>query len=523
MSGAAPMVGRGPLAPQVRRAVHRAGRQRGGAVSDVVGQYARVEAAYAQPTLTLLHGSHAPVTVALLRACFSRETTTIETARMHQLVDNHLVDLRNDGHTVPDRTGRELCQKWVKDNWLGRDQNDDGTQVYALTSHAQSALNLVDSLEHGRPTLSKHRITTILDTVRNFNAEVNPSRQARVNILGARISELVAERDRLEQGGEIEPVSVDRVVEGFTELLRLVNALPSDFQRVTEQFERIRQQILDDFRSEARPPGEVIDSYLERANAMGQTAEGKAFDGAFALLGNDALLLQLRQDLDALLNHPHAEALTAAEKRELRSTVQVVRRGLDDVLTQWTRASKAIKDYVTTHDVVRDRQLDQTLRQLDREFGPWLARTGVRTRVPIQLLPETLDIDYLPRRFHDPASAAPPPPLAETAEDPAAVGDHIADLIAWGGPSIAALTEAVDDARANGSTTVGDVFTTLEVGMRRPADVLGLFHVADATLDATADHTQIEEFEAIRPDGTSRVFVTARTTLPATMTPEHTP
>lgn len=493
-------------------------------MSDVVGQYARVRAAFDQPILTLLHRKGAPVAVTLLRTCFSRETVTIETARMHQMIDNQLIDLRNDGAPVPDRDGRDLCQQWVKDSWLFRQPNDDGTQVYSLTSHAQTALSLVDSLEHDRPTLSEHRITTILDTVRRFNAAVNPSRQARMNILDARIRELVEERDRLEQGGDLPHVTVDYVIEGFTELLRLVSALPSDFQRVTERFEQIRRQILDDFRSEARPPGEVIDSYLQRANEMGETPEGRAFEGAFTLLGNDALLLQLRQDLDALLTHPHAEALSPAEKRELRSTVQVVRRGLDDVLTQWTRASKAIKDYVTTHDVMRDRQLDQTLRQLDQEFGPWLARTGVRTRVPLALLPETLDIDYLPRRFHDPAGAAPPPPLPEPADDEPDSPETLADLIAWGGPSLDALAAALGDASAHdGTSTIGEVFAALDPHVRRPVDVLGLLHLADSTLDGPPDGTEVEEFEAIRPDGTTRVFVTARTNLPAPSTPEATP
>ncbi|MFI2295558.1 DUF3375 family protein [Isoptericola sp. NPDC019571] len=491
-------------------------------MSDVVGQYARVRAAFDQPTLTLLNRPGAPVAVTLLRTCFSREVTSIDTARMHQLISNHLIDLRGAGATqVPDLDGRELCMRWVKGEWLYRDNADGGGQVYTLTSHAQTALALVDSLEHDRPTLSEHRIATIVDTVRRFNASANPSREARVLILDDRINELVAERDRLEAGGELAPVTEDYMVQGFIHLLSLVAALPSDFARVTERFEVIRKQILDDFRSEEHAAGAVVDAYLRRADELTTTtAEGRAFEGAFTLLRNDALLLQLREDLNALLSHPHADALDDMEKRELRSTVAVVRRGLEDVLTQRSRATKAIKDYITTHDVVRDRQLDSTLRALDAEFGPWLARTGVRHRVPVELLPEPLDIDYLPRKFHDPDGAAPPAPLSDPADDDDdASEESLADMIAWGGPSLDALAEALATGYGD---SVGELFNALDPSLRRPVDVLGILHLADSTFETDPDGADLEGFEAVRPDGTMRRFATARTALPTSPDQEAT-
>ena len=97
----------------------------------------------------------------------------------------------------------------------------------------------------------------------------------------------------------------DYMLEGFTELLSLISALPSDFARVEERFATIRGEILAAFRAEDRPAGEVIDDYLARADAlMTATHEGRAFEGAFALLRDDALVTQLREDLTALLEHP---------------------------------------------------------------------------------------------------------------------------------------------------------------------------------------------------------------------------
>ncbi|MFJ2300640.1 DUF3375 family protein [Oerskovia paurometabola] len=487
-------------------------------MSDVLGQYARVRTAFQQPTLTLLNRQYATATVTLFRTCFNRESAAVETSRLHQLVDNLLVDLRNAGAAVPDQSGRELCQRWVKGGWLNRVPDEALGEVYVQSAGAQTALSLVENLEQDRPTLSEHRISTIVDAVRRFNASANPSREARVQILDTQIEALVTERERLRGGGEIPAVSADYMVEGYVELLGLISALPSDFQRVTERFEQIRRDILERFRSEEHTAGTVIDTYLSEAERLTtSTAEGRAFEGAFALLRNDAVLMQLRADIDALLDHPHADVLADAEKRALRSTVLVVQRSLDDVLAQRSKATKTIKDYITIHDIARDRQLDQTLRALDAQFGPWLARTNTRTRVPLPLLPEVLDIDHLPRRFHDPQGSVPPIPLRNADVEDAQTTDTLAEMIAWGGPSLQALATALAEAVESGS--VGEMFNSLDPSLRRPVDVLGILHLADSLNDASGE-VELEEFEALRPDGTSRTFVTTRTPLPPRTTLE---
>ena len=60
----------------------------------------------------------------------------------------------------------------------------------------------------------------------------------------------------------------------------------------------------------------MIDAYLARADAlMTATPEGRAFEGAFALLRDDAMVAQLREDLTALLDHPLADGLLAEADR----------------------------------------------------------------------------------------------------------------------------------------------------------------------------------------------------------------
>ncbi|MBZ5734059.1 DUF3375 domain-containing protein [Nocardioides sp. TRM66260-LWL] len=501
-------------------------------MSDIAAELARVAGAFAQPTLTLLHQRQAPVVIALFRASFDRTNRPIPTARLHTQVEEHLARLRRDGAAdLPAGSGRELCQRWMRGQWLVRSLDDAGHEVYALTSHAQQALELVKGLARDRATLSEHRIATILGTVRRFNAEANPDRGTRVGILNAEIARLQAERDRLVDGGELVGATEDYMVEGFTELLSLVSALPSDFARVEERFAAIRADILAAFRGEDRPAGEVIDAYLARADAlMTATHEGRAFEGAFALLRDDALVGQLREDLAALLEHPLADGvLSDADRAELRGTVRLVREGLDRVLAQRSRVTATLKDYIVSHDAVRDRELERTLRQVESELMAWMAVTGPRATHDVPLLPPRIGVEHLRERFHDPADDVPPERLAAIEPEDVS-GPSLAELKAQGGPRLDVLRRRLAAARGtSGAATLGALFAGLEPELRRPVEILGLLHLAaegredlpdgstasdDRDAAEAADAAAHEVFSAVRPDGTRRDFAVPRTPLP---------
>ncbi|MEB0303428.1 DUF3375 family protein, partial [Mucilaginibacter sp. 5C4] len=92
----------------------------------------------------------------------------------------------------------------------------------------------------------------------------------------------------------------------------------------------MHRQIVSDFRGEERPIGEVLDEYLAKTDAlMSATAEGRAFEGAFTLLRDDALLSDVKNDLEAILDHPFAARLTTAERRTFLGTVGLIRKGID--------------------------------------------------------------------------------------------------------------------------------------------------------------------------------------------------
>lgn len=478
-------------------------------MSDIPGELARVKGAFSQPTLTLLHQTLAPVVIAMFRTSFGRDTRTIESARLHSQVETYLAELRQAGHTpLPTGSGRELCLKWMRDQWLVRSNDAAGTEVYALTSHAQDALTLVKSLTRERASLSEHRIATIIAAVRRFNAEVNPDREARVAILNNEIDRLTAERDRLLAGGEIAQVSDDYMLEGYSELLQLVGGLPSEFARVEEVFATLRTTILAAFRADDRPAGEVIDEYLRQADTLTTaTPEGRAFEGAFALLRDDELMLQLREDLNDLLEHPIADdVLVDTDKRELRGTVALIRRGIESVLTQRNRVTAALRDYIVTHNITRDRELDATLRQLDAELATWMRTAGARAQVPLPLLPARPEIDHLRERFYNSVAESAPPPL-RIPEQERPEGLTLQELLLQGGPTLDALRDALDKALSGRGDedvrSLGELFDQLDTSLRRPVEIFGLLHLAANRDDVRAGDGD-EVYQAVRPDGTAR-------------------
>lgn len=485
-------------------------------LSEIAGELARVRSAFAQPTLTLLHQRQAPVVITIFRAAFGRNNKPIATARLHTQVEEHLAQIRLAGEVeVPNGTGREICHRWMRGQWLVRSLDDAGHEVYSLTSHAQQALELVKTLARDRATLSEHRIATILGTVRRFNAEANPDRTARVTILNTEIARLQAERDRLVEGAEIVSATEDYMLEGFTELLSLISALPSDFARVEERFATIRGEILAAFRAEDRPAGEVIDDYLARADALvTATHEGRAFEGAFALLRDDALVTQLREDLTALLDHPLSDAILGdADRAELRGTVRLVRDGLDRVLAQRSRVTATLKEYIVSHDDSRDRELEQTLRLVESELMTWIATTGPRASHDVPLLPTRANFDHLRERFHDPADDVLPDRIA-VADPAAAPTVSLAALMAQGGPRLGSLRERLEQALADlvPAASLGELFDGLEPSMRRPVEIFGLLHLA-ADHGWEADET-LESYSTVRHDGTRRAFAVPRMPLP---------
>jgi len=284
----------------------------------------------------------------------------------------------------------------------------------------------------------------------------------------------------------------------------------------------MHRQIVNDFRSEDRPIGEVLDEYLSKTDAlMSSTPEGRAFEGAFTLLRNDSLLADLKNDLETILLHPFALELSATERRALMGTVGLIRKGIDDVLTQRNGLTTTLREHIVNHDVVKDRELERLLREINKELATWMQTAGPRSTVTAELMPGTLEVEHLRERFYDPARHRSPPAL-EDVSDYAPEPPSLDELRQQGGPRLGEMRDALVSAFVRGgAASVGDAFNELAASMRRPVEILGMLQIAtqvDAVhradqVDAAHRADTVEMFETVRPDGSRRFFEVPRIML----------
>ena len=482
-------------------------------MSEIAGELARVREAFDKPTLRLLDRKWAPFVLAVFKQSFSSDRRSVDAERLHSQVDAYLSDLRTVGDDAPNGTGRSLCIQWMNDQWLYRESSEAGDEQYSLTSHSFEALSMVESLSRDRALISESRLAMIVDTVRQRATQANPDREERIRRLDQQIAEMSGERDRLAGGGDIAPASDDQMLEGYANLVDLIGQLPSDFKRVEESVAGMHRKIVNDFRGEERAISEVLDEYLEKTDAlMSSTAEGRAFEGAFALLRDDALLLDLKNDLETILDHPFANRLKPNDRRNFLATVSLIRKGIDDVLTQRNGLTTTLREHIVNHDVVKDRELERVLREIGKELGTWMETAGPRSTVTAELMPGALGMNHLREKFYDPDSHAAPPALEDVSQD-APEPPSLVEMRKQGGPLLEEMRHALLSAFSSGTAeSVGEAFNHLDVAMRRPVEILGLLQLA-TQIDAVNRADILERFETVRPDGTSRSFEVPRIIL----------
>ncbi len=479
-------------------------------MTDVDLEFSRVRAVLDRPTLRLMSRPTSAAVIAVFRTVFDRDVQYVPADRMHLQVEEHVARLQSTGARVPASeqgegesdarpNGRALCRDWVAAQWLVRSNSPDGDEQYSLTSHALEALNLVDALSADRALISESRLAMIVDAVHRWAASAEPDPDVQVRRIDAQIAELQAERERIARG-EVTEVDDARMHDGYTNVADLIRQLPSDFKRVEEAVATMHRSIVEDFRQEVRPIGEILDDYLARTDDLMQaTPEGRAFEGAFELLRDDALLLRLRDDIATILAHPFAQSLGAGERRAFRNTVSILRQGIEDVLAQRRQLTATLRDQIVAHDVVRDRELDAVLRSVNRGLAAWIDERSARDRVPLGLLPATAEIGTLRERFYDPDNEAAPPPIEEPDDDVFEDLD-VESLRRHGGPLLAELRAALRSAPDSVSA-----FHALPPEQRRPVELFGLAHLLTGNDDfETATH--VVPHRTVRPDGETVTF-----------------
>ncbi|TDC69617.1 DUF3375 domain-containing protein [Actinomadura sp. GC306] len=474
----------------------------------VEGAYQGALRAFQNPMLDLLHRTYAPFVVTVLAMMFTPERSTVAVADAHAELGDALDRLRaagygqEDDQPLPSGNARDLCRQWVQAGWLVRQVTDD-VEVYRLSAHGVGALEVAGRVGGARTRVSESRVRTLLEAVERLAQDADPDVMARMARLQTEIDQRRRELARLEKGGEVETVGDDQLLEAAENVLHLARELPADFARVAESIKAMQRDVVADLRQDVRPTGEVLREYLERGRQiMDATPEGRAFAGALRLIGDPAQIDDLWGLLRTVLRHPFTGQMPEQQRRELAEIARRIEQGVKEVLAAQRQASHVITTQVRNHDPMRDRQVDELLRDVMSGLHAWMpeARRGAAVD-PLRRLP-VADVGHLRQTTSDPRPPQPPTPLQEWDE----VADvPSADTRAWGGPQYAELHAHL--AAFAGDAEEADVaaaFRAADERIRRPVDLLGLLEIAHGL--GMTDTEEVAVVDAVRPDGSGRRF-----------------
>jgi len=486
------------------------------------GAYLGAVRAFQNPMLDLLHKKYAPLVVALLSVVFTVERPSVPVADAHTEVGDALDQLRAAGYgdDLPVGSARDLCRQWADAGWLVRHVLEDDVEVYRLSAHAVGALEVAGRAGGARARVSQSRVRTLLDAVERLALDADPDVLVRMARLDAQIKALQTELERVQRTGTVDEVDDEELLEEAENVLHLVRELPADFARVAESIKAMQRDVVTALRQDERPTGEVLREYLERGeHVMESTVEGRAFAGALRLIGDPQRLDELAHQLDTVLRHRFARRLDVQQRTELHDVVRRIEQGLDQVFGAQREASYVITSQVRNHDPLRDRQVDELLRDVMAGLQTWLPGSRRFQAVePLRRLP-VADVEHLRQSTGDLRPPEPPAALVDW-DDDADVPDE--DGRAWGGPHyteldehLAAFALSSDDAPV-AEIDLATAFGAAPDALRRPVDLLGLLELAHAR--GMTETERLAFVDALRPDGTRRRLAFGATT---TRTKDH--
>lgn len=484
-------------------------------MAEINARYAETRAAFERNTLKLLNQQRAAFVTAILFEVFPAERQRIKSDEFYAEVNALLDQLAGEGVDLPPERGKALCQHWVRDGWLLRKDTVDRGQAYELTAEGGEALGYVQRVG-GRRIVSESRIRSIMDKAQQAALQASGNREQRISVLSAAIEQMTVERDRLAAGAPIEVASDEQMFEMFMSLMDDLENLPSDFKRVEQTVDDMRRQLLEEFRSDERPKGEVLKSYMDRSdNLLREDLGGRAFLGALEVLMNDDMLAAFRRDVDTILSHSFADGLIEPKDREpVEGTAALLESGVQAVLAAQRQVSATLRSHLVRHEGVRARELTEVLKVLDRQLADMKAVARPRTKVPLALLPPTIKVERLRTRLFDPQDYAPPPPL-ENVSHLAVVGLSSEDVHNQGGPRYDEIRAVlIANLKQRPNATAAQVFNGFADDTRRPVDLLGLFQISALTtaIERCDDIAATDDYHTVRADGVTRTFRAPRLT-----------
>lgn len=507
-------------------------------MSDPVANMFEAREAMQNATWLLLRQEKwAPIILATLSSVFDRGQHQMPSEDFHARVARTFDVMReqvDDFPVGPDdpKEVRDQCKAWVDRGWLLR-HSEGGGEVYRLSAEAREAIRIVQSLTSPRAAMSESQVRVVLDRAQRLALKATSDPEERMRSLRDKIErlehDLARDRDeltRLEAGDPVDLADEEDIHNEFLLLRDDIDRIPSDLRRVEESFSGLAQGLIGAFVSESRPHGEVVAVYLAKAQDLSRADRyGRGFQQAKRLLTDPVARRQLQGHVDTILAHPFAEKhLSPRARTDLRGTVHMVGDSVSAVIQQRRAMTKRLTTFILASDALRERELDDALRSARARLRGWAAEHGPRStlRLPVGHYADydgapdgpvtatgELGIASIAILREKPLQRRIPTPLKPLAQAGGAGSGTFSaeDLRAMGGPFYDELADAVTLATDRaGVAAAAALFNNLPYHLRRPVDMLGLLTLATEQ-GALHPDLPLEEYHAIRPDGSTATFI----------------
>ncbi|WP_306231423.1 DUF3375 domain-containing protein [Agrococcus beijingensis] len=310
--------------------------------------------------LALLRAEHAPIIVALLARHLGGEVRRRPAEEFIDLVDADLDALRP--HFALPQTGKAYAAAWRAAGWLVRRPAPEArAETVELSPEALRAIRIFEQIEQPRATATESRLMTIRDQVQRLAVETDPDGTRRREALERERAVIDAQIQAIGEG-RFEPLDPGRAKERVSEILRLAEDVPYDFQRVRFRFDQLNHELMASLLDSDESQRSVLEDIFRGVDLIEQTDEGLTF-AAFSALVLDAERSEaFEADIESLLDRDLGDAMTTAERRFLRTFLRTLKLGSHEIHGVLAEFARGLRRYVQSQDFQRDRALQRAIR-----------------------------------------------------------------------------------------------------------------------------------------------------------------
>lgn len=456
------------------------------------------------PMWRLLASQQGPLVIGILQALLYEEERSLPGSVFLE----RLAPLWSEAvqSSVSPEEARALAARFVREGYLvTRLPAGSDEEQYELTSGALEAIRILSRALTRRTGPSESRLEMLAHAVVKLAQDADPDPERR-------ITQLEAEKKRIDE--EIEAVRTgvrgslanDAAHARTGDILELFAELQNDFRSVREEFDRLNLDLRERIMTSEGSRGEVLERFFAGYDEIAQSEAGRAFNGFYRLLTNEAASAEMETALERIARHPFYAELTLRERRSLtylRS--DLLKRSLEthDVMR---RLAQSLRQFVESREYVEERRMGQLLREARAAAASARDDANQRKAFLEIVLPSAEISSHTQFELDDPTldvkrvdvAAAPPPDIDR---------DALAERIRFAEINYSelrlAVAAALARAKAEGAkrVTVADVWSEI-------ADHQGLGSIV-GLLTLAARYGEAADAEASEPDAADPALMAA--------------